>query len=493
MYVKTQDLQILHLNDQPILTLNTNPCRIQVGNFRIIHEIDLKDLEKTVHLLTDVVYNKINNPLSNIVKNKIKSLHSNYNQIRPGNHRYARSIDIIGSVWKWIGGSPDAQDLHIINNTMNTLIENNNIQYRVNQQLGQRIKTLTNEVRKLIEDKQTNELIIDEIDTLTTIINIETINKILEEIQEAITLSKVSVTSNKMLSTREIYMIKRILEDQGVVINLPDEAITYVTPKIAANDETLLYILLVPELQKEEAKVIQLFSLNNNNSTINNYPKYLVKNKDVLYTTTQPNEYVQKDSFITRFTDECILPIIMGTSSHCTTRPEYSTAADFIADNLLLINNARGQEMTSSCGPDNRSLHGNFLITFSNCSVTFINETFTANETTTKASLMYGATYNIKTNRSLLENDLESLDTRTLINRKHIQHVYLQQAQHDIWNWSLLGGITISTLITITLVLFALLYFSHIVQGLASKFSRRKKPKNPTKETEAPVPKVLDA
>ena len=91
---------------------------------------------------------------------------------------------------------------------MNTLIENNNIQYQVNRQLGQRIKILTNEMEKLIEDKQTNEPIIDEIDSLTTIINIETINKILEEIQEAITLSKVSVTSNKILSPREIHMIK---------------------------------------------------------------------------------------------------------------------------------------------------------------------------------------------------------------------------------------------------------------------------------------------
>ena len=63
VYVKTQELQIIELNDQPILTLSINPCRIQVGNFRIIHEIDLKDLETTIHLLTNIVYNKINNSL----------------------------------------------------------------------------------------------------------------------------------------------------------------------------------------------------------------------------------------------------------------------------------------------------------------------------------------------------------------------------------------------------------------------------------------------
>lgn len=447
----------------------------------------------TIHLLTDVVYNKINNPLSNIVRYKIKSLNSNYNQIRPRNHRHARSVDIIGSVWKWIGGSPDAQDLHVINNTMNELIDNNNIQYRVNQQLGQRIKTLTNEVRKIIEDKQTNELIIDEIDTLTTIINIETINKILEEIQEAITLSKIAVTSNKILTPREIYMIKKLLEDQGVNFNLPDEAITYVTPKIAANDEKLLYILLVPELQKEESKLIELFPLNMNNSIISSHPKYLVKTKDVLYVTTQPNAYVQRDSLLTRLADECFYPIIMGSPSHCKTRPEYLTTANFIADNLMLINNAKGQAMTSNCGPDNRTLHGNLLVTFSNCSINFMNQTFTSNETTIKTSIIYGASYNIKNNHTLSVNDLESLSNETLINRKHIQHVYLQQGKHEIWNWSLLGGITFSTLITITFVLFALLYFSHIAQGLAKKMSKRRKPKKSAQEPETPVLEFLDA
>lgn len=483
--VQTQDLQILNLNDQPILVLDIMPCRIQIGNFRIIHEIDLNDLEKTAHLLTNIVYSKINSPLSNIVRHKIKNLFSNFNQIKPQHQRHTRSIDIIGSTWKWIGGSPDAQDLHIINKTMNELIESNNIQYRVNQNLGQRIKNLTNEVKRLIEDKQANELILNEIDTLTTIINIDTINKILEEIQEAIALSKVSVTSNKILSSREIIMIKNILEDQGVKIDIPDEAVTYVTPKIAVNKETLLYILQVPELQKEESKVIQLFHLNNNNSIIKNYPKYLVKHKNNLYTTTQPNAYVQQDSFLIKFTDNCIYPIIMGSPSDCSTKLDYSTSANFISDNLLLINNAAGQVMTTNCGPANRTMHGNFLITFTNCSIQFSNQTFVVNETTTKTTLIHGATYNIEINRRLTENDLESLDNRTLINRNRIQHINLQQAKNDIWNWSLLGGITLSTSITITLVLLALLYFSYMAQEIISKLPRKKKSKQP--EPQEPV------
>lgn len=479
-----QELHILNLNDQPILVLNSHSCKIQVGDFRIIHEINITDLDATINLLTNIVYSKINNSLSNIVKHKIKNLYSNFNQIKPQQFRHRRSFNIIGSTWKWIGGSPDAEDLHIINNTMNDLIESNNVQYKVNQQLGLRIKNLTHEMRRLIENKQTNELILNEIDTLTTIINIDAINKILEEIQEAISLSKASITSTKILSFREVTMIKTILEDQGVKIGLPDEAITYVTPKIAVNKETLLYILRIPELQKEESKVIQLFPLNNNNTTIKSCPPYLVKHKDTLYSTTQPNLYVQSSSFITKFSDDCIHPIIMGSSSHCITQPDYSTSADFIADDLLLINNAKGHIMSSNCGPDNRTMHGNLLITFSNCSIKFMNQTFTSKETTMKTSLFHGATYNIKLNHLLEENDLASLDNRSLMNRKHIQHVYLEQSRNKIWNWSLLGGITFSTIITLTIVLFAILYFSQIIQTILIRKAQKSKAKKSTSKEE---------
>ena len=488
-----QELQILNLNDEPMLILDKHPCKIQTGNFRIIHEINMTDLESTINLLTNIVYSKTNNPLLNIAKHKIKTLYSNFNQIKPQRSHRKRSLNIIGSTWKWIGGSPDAQDLQIINSTMNDLIESNNAQYKFNQQLGQRIQNLTYEIKKLIENKRTNDLIFNEIDTLTTIINIDTINKILEEIQEAISLSKASITSSKILSLREVTMIKTILEDQGVKINLPDEAISYIVPKIAVNKETLLYILQVPELHKDESRVIQLFPLNNNNSFINNYPPYIVKHKKHLYRTTQPDAYVQKTSFISKFSDDCIEPIILGSPSNCLRQSDFTTLANFVANNLLLINNAKGQTMSSNCGPDNRTMHGNFLITFSNCSIEFMNQTFMSNETTLITSLPYGTTYNIQSNHLLIETDFASLDNRTLTNRKHIQHVYLQQYKNQIWNWSLLGGVAFSTIIIIILVLFAILYFSQIIQAILIRHPRRKRAKKPSPKAEQPTEKNPNA
>ena len=131
-YSHCQILEISNLNDLPLLTLMTGKCRIQTGNINVIHPINITEIETTGNLLTNVVYQKTNNYLSQIAKHKIKELYSNLVEIRPRDHRGRRSLEPIGAVWKWIGGSQDATDLRIINQTMNELISNNNQQYRIN-------------------------------------------------------------------------------------------------------------------------------------------------------------------------------------------------------------------------------------------------------------------------------------------------------------------------------------------------------------------------
>lgn len=61
------------------------PCKIQTGNIRIIHPINLTDLEITINQLTNIVYQKEknNHALNQIGKHKIRELYSNFLQIKP--------------------------------------------------------------------------------------------------------------------------------------------------------------------------------------------------------------------------------------------------------------------------------------------------------------------------------------------------------------------------------------------------------------------------
>ena len=54
--------------------------------------------------------------------------------------RRTKRWDSLGSAWKFVAGSPDANDLRIINSTINGLIQNNNAQVKINRELNQQMK-----------------------------------------------------------------------------------------------------------------------------------------------------------------------------------------------------------------------------------------------------------------------------------------------------------------------------------------------------------------
>lgn len=156
--------------------------------------------------------------------------------------------------------------------------------------------------------------------------------------------------------------------------------------------------------------------------------------------------------------------------SNCIVVPEYSTTAKMISDNQLLIENAHGNFIKSDCGPNDRTLNGNFLITFSNCSIQFGNEKFKSKEIYVKSFPTSGTTYDLDIHRRITESSLTFLDNRTSTNRKHIEHIYLQQSENVI----LLGGIGISTTVSLIIIIFAYFYVSHLISALLNQIGKRK-------------------
>lgn len=48
--------------------------------------------------------------------------------------------DAVGTVWQFIAGSPNANDLKLINSTINNLISNNNEQVKINRKMTLQLK-----------------------------------------------------------------------------------------------------------------------------------------------------------------------------------------------------------------------------------------------------------------------------------------------------------------------------------------------------------------
>jgi len=51
----------------------------------------------------------------------------------------------MGTVWKWLAGTPDDDDFSKIQNKIDELIENNNKQFIVNSKLFKEIKSLSDD------------------------------------------------------------------------------------------------------------------------------------------------------------------------------------------------------------------------------------------------------------------------------------------------------------------------------------------------------------
>lgn len=445
----TQMMEIRNLHQDPILLVKYKNCKIQTGLIKIIHPINVTNLETNVNLFNKLA-RKLDSslPISQLVIQKSRELYNNLLQIKPLNRKRKRRWDTLGAAWKWLAGSPDAEDLRIINKTTNELIQENNHQIRINQMISNRIGTITNTVNQLIAQQNLeNKILLEEYEAVKILLYMDTLNSIVVEIQDTILRTRVALPNNKLLTLKEILLIETLLHEQGIETQFPEQALNYAKPKIATRNELLLYILEIPELQKSQSETIGIFPLIVNDTIITNIPKYIIKSGNDIFTTLQPENYIQHASFMQPLKDNCTYSMMMGIETHCDAVLEHETSSRLISDNKILINNAKNLQIHSTCGPHNRSFSGNYLITFSNCSIIIKDQVFTSREVTGIVEEIQGAFPNLSINRTIVEHhDIPNLSNFTKENRQQLELMNLKQYKHQQWIFSILGGLSTSAI-----------------------------------------------
>lgn len=453
-------MEIRNLHQDPVLLTQYRDCKVQTGLIKIVHPINITILETNVNLINKIA-RKLDGslPISQLVIRKSRELHSNLLQIKPIERKRKKRWDALGSAWKWLAGNPDADDLRIINKTTNELIQENNHQIKVNQMITDRIEDISNTVNQLIAQQNLeNKILLEEYEAVKLLLYMDTLNSILTEIQDTILRTRIALPNNKLLTLKEILHIESLLHEQGIKTQYPEQALDYTNPKIATQNDLLLYILEIPELQKFQSEVIQIFPLIVKDTIIINIPKFIVKSGNNIFTTSHPEDYIQRTAYMQLLEDNCTYSMIMGTVSHCSATKEYNTFTSLISDSKILINNAKSLDMYSSCGPHNRSLSGNFLIKFSNCSVTIDNQVFTSREVTGNTRELQGAFPNLIINRTIVEHhDIPTLRNLTKENRQQLELINLKQYNHQKWIFSMLGGLSTSTIIITAVIIYACL------------------------------------
>lgn len=310
-----------------------------------------------------------------------------------------------------------------------------------------------------------NKVLLEEYDAITLLLYMDTINNILEEIQDTILRTKISLPNTKLLTLKEILMVESLLNEQGVSTQFPEQALNYVEPKIAMKRDILLYILRIPELEKETSEIIKILPLTVDQTVIIDPPTYVVKSGKNLFTTSKPLSFVQKNAMLKTFKDTCIYPIMFGKASHCNVKNDENTFIGLVSDNKILLNNVNHIPINSNCGPDNRTLSGNFLITFQNCSIKTGNKTFEAKEIISNLTNEVQGAF---TNLIILRNttgyhDIRIINNRTLLNRKQLEHINLKQYDHGVIIWSIFGGLSITSVTVASIVIYICLRSRKVV------------------------------
>lgn len=336
--------------------------------------------------------------------------------------RSKRSIDWIGTAWKWIAGNPDATDWNQILNSQERLVGNNDHQYIINNKLFDTTNELVKRINRLIHEfdntisKSDSERVISE--SLNQLIIIK---EDIEEVVRACQLAKTGVINTNLLDLMEV---KKIVSEIGSLHYTNEvEAIEYGKPSIISNGTALLYVLSIPKVNaiKYDRILVKAAIIQN-------------RQLDLRYNTvllSHENIYGIKDSCSTINNtticalnqlkklndDDCLSKILRNVNANCTFLSNKETIIEQVEDDLVFVTNFKGEVYTQK---HNISLNGTYLIRYTNETIEIGKQRFINKKITNLQALPPLLANVYEKERKLDVNFLHELHESNI---KHINHL----------------------------------------------------------------------
>lgn len=450
------------LTNNPLAIIPMGNAKIKTGYVRVVHPIDLIQIGNTIAKINDDIQrNPFNNPLYELIQIKNQKLYETFLKLKPFVTKQKRSIEIIGTVWKWIAGNPDAEDLRLINSSINSLIIQNNRQILINEAIDKRIQEITditNQVLTIENERTKNHSI--EINQLIVLSNLDSLQSQVETLEEAILMAKHGIPSSKLLSMRDFSKIATFLQHHDVHMSSFEELLSQADAQVLLNHTHIIYMLKVPQVSATIYEYNYVDSIIKSGKRISLNKNYIVKNYTHIFEVTEPceerNNYFLCESTQLAPINECIYKLINGQHSNCTFEKVYSTGLiKRINDGIILINNAIA-EITSNCTNSSQPLNGSFLIQINQCDVHINGELYTNYDFTLPQRAYYPTTgLNVNEMHIIDEPPMEYLQNLTLEHREELKTLKLHNYSLG-WKFNLFGGLGFST-ITIILISITIL------------------------------------
>lgn len=471
-------------------------ARISNSHVRILHKIDIKDIESVIQFLDvaateKVVNNKILGPL---IKVKQEKLRGTYKKLKNSERTRFKRWNSLGTAWKYISGSPDANDLKIINTTTNLLIEQNDKQIRINKQFEERIVNLTKTISLLVSNNNLiREETLDGFDSVNLLFNIDELINQLEVIEEAVTLARFSIPSSRLVTNEELQAAQQFITNNGLRLDSLDNVLDIASAYVMHNENSLIYALKIPRIKDVSYELNYVEPIINNGSRVYLHSNYILIGPNTYYVKTQcpkiRNLYVCNNPQLEAL-EECAQQLLNGNSAECPTERAYGkNLIKRINEFNIVVSNAN-ITMSSNCLAHQKQLFGSFLIQFSNCSVNLNGEEFSNLDTDIPAR-SFIPTIGIKVNstKTIDRIPLEYLQIYHIDHREHIKKLNLTttsiQGTLGMLRWLSFGSFSIITPFVIGFI------FIWVTRKLASSCNTSKS--TMSKEEQQAVDEVTEA
>lgn len=382
------EVKILDYSNSQIITWNSGLAKLQTGTFKLIHIIETNEYQKLITTLEDTLRHDVNPShfLQPLLNREITELQSYLDRIKP---RSKRSLDFLGSAWKWIAGSPDHDDLEILTKKTNKILRNNNKQVVINKLTIGKINELTRITNDILESVNNghnkNNSLKEQLGTLLKY-KLDTVKEELTNIQHAMHWAKVGVVNSFLLTSEEINIVKEIINNDSIPFVNLEQAFEFAEIKIASNHDSIIYILSIPTTQinscsKLLVRPIKIGKYVNkikyNNILICDNVMYGVKNACKSYNNIT---ICNRNNLDNLESDMCLANLIKSKAANCSLIDNKNTPTlEEISPGTILLNQFNG---TILINEEPQKLNGTYVIQFCNTTVTIGNKNYNFFETT---------------------------------------------------------------------------------------------------------------
>lgn len=239
--------------EAPLVPLQEGTVWRVNGQFKLAHVIDLRRLESLVQEVRREAVQLTDSRIAALAAHYVEESEEGLSRLT-GTQRGRRSLDWIGSAWKWIAGSPDASDWDAILHAQENIVKSADQQVRINAGL---FDASHDSLRQLNEVAARVNAIDGDVHTATTLLHKALIiNSQVGELTQACQLAKTGIVNSRLLDHEEVQAI--LTEVRNLPYQNAVEALEFSRPSVLTNGTTLLYILAMPKVAPKEYRLLLL-------------------------------------------------------------------------------------------------------------------------------------------------------------------------------------------------------------------------------------------